>query len=185
MTEDEDNRESAGRRNYDDANKALGRHIEANDKRLRKFFIGALIACSIIGLATAAALVGFGIVLDEQQNTADQLARIVRQNKQFTIDIQQQRRDSILESCKAQNERHDGSVDALVKGSNEDQKNADSEAARKEIRRRRDVTIALLDALAPVENCEEKVKQAVKPPTPPKPSPTASPKPDTGSSTGG
>lgn len=169
MTEDEDNRESNGRREYDDANAALDLHIKENDQRLRRFFKGALIALSIIGLATAIALAGFGIVLDNQQETSDQLKVLVKQskklaldNKAFAAEIQQQRRDSILESCTAQNKRHDGSVAALVKGSDEDQANAPNEAARKEIRRRRDVTIALLDALAPVEDCQQKVKEAVK-----------------------
>lgn len=163
MTEDgKDQRvEGSGRRDYDDANAKLDAHIKENDARLRKFFIGALIAFSIIGLATTASLVGFGIVLREQQKTADQLATLVKQNQQFAIDIQKQRKDSIIESCTAQNARHDGSVKALVQGSDIDQENAPTEAARKEIRRRRDVTIALLDALAPVEDCKKKADAAV------------------------
>lgn len=163
MTEDgKDQRvEGSGRRDYDDANAKLDAHIKENDARLRKFFVGALIAFSIIGLAVTAALIGFGIVLREQQNTADQLATLVKQNQQFAIDIQKQRKDSIIESCEAQNARHDGSVKALKAGSDIDIENAKTEAAKNEIARRRDVTIALLDALAPVENCEEKAAEAV------------------------
>ena len=162
MSEDNgDNRVSAGRREYDNANVALDSHIKKNDARLRKFFIGALIAFSIIGLACTVALIGYGIVLREQQQTADQLAILVKQNKDFARDIQKQRKDSIIESCTTQNARHDGSVKALVKGSDIDQENAANEAARVEIRRRRDVTIALLDALAPVEDCKAKAKEAV------------------------
>lgn len=157
----EDKRESEGRREYDDVNAALGRHIEQNNRRLRRFFIGAIIAFAIIGLACTAALIGFGIVLREQQKTADQLSTLVKQNQQFAIDIQKQRKDSIIESCTAQNARHDGSVEALKEGSDLDQQNAPTEAAKAEIRRRRDVTIALLDALAPVENCQQKAKEAV------------------------
>lgn len=158
---DEDKRDSAGRREYDDANAALNAHIEANDALLRKFFIGALIAFSIISLATAASLIGFGIVLHKQQKTANQLAVLVRQNKDFGLDIQKQRRDSIIESCEVQNDRHNDSIAALKEGSDIDQQNAPNEAARVEIRRRRDVTIALLDALAPVEDCRAKAKEAV------------------------
>lgn len=170
MTEEEDNRESSGRRDYDDANKALGRHIEANDKRLRKFFTRALIVISVIGFFTAVSLVGFGIVLNEQQNTQDaqqktqeQLQVLVQQNKQTTADIQQQRKDSIRSSCEETNARYIGSRDALIKGSDEDQANAPNAAARKEIRRRRDVTLALLRALQPYKDCKAEVAKAVKP----------------------
>lgn len=159
MTDDQ--RGSEGRRDYDDANAALGRHIEQNDRRLRKFFIGAIVAFAIIGLACTASLIGFGVVLNDQQKTANQLAVLVTQNKKFADDIQKQRKDSIIEGCKAQNARHDGSVKALMEGSDIDQENAPDEKARVEIRRRRDVTIALLDALAPVEDCKAKAAEAV------------------------
>ena len=169
MTEEDDQRKSSGgRREYDDPNKALNEHIVANDKRLTRFFRGAIIAFAFIGILTTVALVGFGVVLNEQQDTADKLEALVKsnqaltlQNKRFAEDIQQQRRDSIRDACVAQNKRHDGSVAALVKGSDEDQANAPNEDARKEIRRRRDVTIALLDALAPVQDCEKLVKESV------------------------
>lgn len=157
----EDKRGSEGRREYDDANAALGRHIEQNDSRLRRFFVGAMIAFAIIGVACTVSLIGFGIVLNDQQNTANQLKVLVEQNKQFAIDIQEQRKNAIIETCTEQNARHDGSVDALRQGSDIDQKNAPNEKARKEIRRRRDVTIALLDALAPVQNCNALAKKAV------------------------
>lgn len=162
MNEDnEDKRGSVGRREYDDANAKLDAHIQENDARLRRFFIGALIAFSIIGLACTGSLIGFGIVLHAQQQTADQLTELVEQNKQFTADIQKQRRSSIIEGCSTQNARHDGALKALTEGSDLDQKNAPDEATRAEIRRRRDVTIALLDALAPVEDCQAKAKAAV------------------------
>lgn len=163
MTDDgEDQRvEGAGRREYDDANAALAAHIEENDARLRRFFKGAIIAMSIIGVAVTVSLFGFGIVLREQQQTADQLAALVKQNQQFAKDIQKQRKDAIIESCTAQNVRHDGATKALIDGSDIDQENAPNAAARKEIRRRRDVTIALLDALAPVEDCQKKAAEAV------------------------
>lgn len=141
---------------------AFENHIGRTEARLHRFFKRALIAIAVIGIACAVSLFGFGIVLDEQQQTSDQLEQLVKQNKQFALDIQQQRREAILESCTAQNARHDGSVKALVDGSNLDQKNAPNAAARKEIRRRRDVTIALLDALAPVQNCQKLIKESVK-----------------------
>lgn len=157
----DDKRGSPGRREYDDANQALDAHIKANDARLRRFFIGAMVAFSIIGLACTVALIGFGVVLREQQKTSDQLAILVKQNQQFTIDIQKQRKDSIIEGCTAQNARHNASLKALMEGSGIDLENAPDEKARAEIRRRRDVTIALLDALAPVEDCKAKASEAV------------------------
>jgi len=172
MTEDEDNRDSPGRRDYDDANAALGRHIEENDERLKKFFTRALISIAIVGFFTTASLVGFGIVLNEQQNTQDQLQKtqdqltiLVANNKKSAADIQQQRKDSIRNSCEETNTRYIGSRDALIKGSDEDQKNAANEAARVEIRRRRDVTLALLKALQPYKNCDAEVTKAVQPTT--------------------
>lgn len=140
---------------------AFENHIGRTEARLHRFFKRALIAIAIIGAACTVSLFGFGIVLSEQQKTADQLAVLVAQNKQFTIDIQKQRKDSIIETCTAQNARHDGAVKALREGSDIDQENAKTEAAKAEIRRRRDVTIALLDALAPVENCKAKAQAAV------------------------
>lgn len=180
MTEEEDKRDDvSGRRHYDNPNAALDRHIktndarlEANDRRLKRFFIRALIAISIIGFFTAAGLAGFGIVLNEQQKTQDQLqvaqrqlTVLVKQNKDTAAAIQKQRKDSIRSSCEETNARYIGSRDALIKGSDEDQANAPDAAARKEIRRRRDVTLALLKALQPFKNCDEEVAKAVKPTT--------------------
>jgi len=103
MTEEDDQRKSSGgRREYDDPNKALNEHIVANDKRLTRFFRGAIIAFAFIGVLTSVALVGFGVVLKEQQHTADKLAALVKSNQQFAKDIQQQRRDSIRDACVAQ-----------------------------------------------------------------------------------
>lgn len=150
------------RKGYPELGEQLEKHADRLENRLHSFFTRALIVIAIIGFFTAVSLVGFGLVLNEQQNTQDQLKKLVVQNKKFANDIQQQRRDSIIDTCQAQNKRHDGSINALIKGSDEDQANAPNEAARKEIRRRRDVTIALLDALAPVEPCEEKADEAVK-----------------------
>lgn len=168
MTEEHRDLTSPGRRDYDNLVNDLEDHITGTDRRLRKFFIGALAVLAIIGFSTAASIAGFGIVLHEQQQTSDQqqktakqLAKLVVQNKQFTKDIQKQRRESIREACREQTRKHDKTVNALMKGSNLDQKNAPNAAARKEIRRRRDVTIGLIDALAPAENCEQKVKEAV------------------------
>lgn len=58
--------------------------------------------------------------------------------------------------CLNSNKRHDDSIRALRAGSDIDQKNAPTEAAKAEIRRRRDVTISLIDALSPkTEDCSK------------------------------
>lgn len=159
---DEKRANPAGRRDYDDIAQQIGLYTKNTERRLTKFFKGALIAFAIIGLCTAGALVGFGVVLKAQQNTADQLADLVKANQDFAKAIQDQRRESIRTSCQAQNERNKATRDALTEGSDEDIRNAQTEAAKNEIRRRRDVTIALIDALAPRDNCEEAVRRAVK-----------------------
>lgn len=164
MTDEEDQRDPSnpGRRDYDDLAKKVTVYIDKTDHRLHRFFVGAIIAFSIIGLATSASLVGFSIVLNAQKDTADQLEKLVESNRQFAKDIQAERRDSIARSCKQQNARNKATKDALVAGSDEDQANAANEAARAEIRRRRDVTLALIDALAPAEDCKAAVEAAVK-----------------------
>lgn len=158
-------RRSSGRRDYDDLAEKVGLYTENTEKRLSRFFKGAIIALSIIGLATTGALVGFGIVLDAQQNTADQLEKLVDSNQKFAKDIQDQRRESIITGCRTQNARNEATKEALTSGSDQDIRNAPTEEAKDEVRRRRDVTLALIDALAPADNCEEAAKRAVKPPT--------------------
>lgn len=164
MTEDgKDQRQrNSGRREYDDPNKALNEHIEENDRRLRRFFIGALIAFSIVGLATTVSLIGFGIVLHQQQDTSNQLKEIVAANKHLVSDIQRQRRESITDECTAQNARHNGAVKALNEGAAHDIAHHKELGLRAgEIERRKAVTIALLDALQPVQDCQKLVRDSV------------------------
>lgn len=107
------------------------------EKQLQKFFRKALIAFAIIGMTCFISLLGFGLVLRE---------------------IQQER----FESCTNQVLRHDAATKALIAGSDQDQANAADEAARKEIRRRRDVTLALIDAISPRQNCKKTVPTGLK-----------------------
>lgn len=118
------------------------------EARFRFLFVRALVALGIIGFMSFVAILGFGIVLANQSGQAQ--------------DIQDQRRAATLDECRTTNRRHDGAVSALVAGSDKDQLDAPNEAVRKEIRRRRDVTIGLLDALAPHQDCESLVQKRVK-----------------------
>jgi len=124
---------------YDDLAKRLDAHIANMEARFRRWLIRGLLAFAIIGLASAVGLVGFGLVLSAQNQRT-------------------------LELCESTNARHDNAINALTIGSNLDQKNAPTEAAKAEIRRRRDVTISLIDAVSPKEaDCRNPVKVKVQP----------------------
>jgi uncharacterized protein HemX len=56
-------------------------------------------------------------------------------------------------ACLRTNARHDNAIHALKEGSDQDIANAPTEAAKKEIARRRDVTISLINAIAPHLDC--------------------------------
>lgn len=100
---------------------------------LQSFFRKIWVIILLIGVLCALALGAFGIVLEQQQKAA-------------------------LERCENQNIRHDNAIYALNFASNQDQLNAKTEAAREEIRRRRDVTIGLIDAIAPKTDCSNPTK---------------------------
>lgn len=145
MTDDgEDQRvKGSGRREYDDANEKLDAHIRENDRRLRRFFVGAIVAFSIIGLACTASLIGFGIVLVELTDT----------RKDFTRSV-----------CTAQNSRHDETVktfneakeDAIKK--HPEQKQAIDESVEANVR--------IINALVPIQDCEYLVDLSVGDATP-------------------
>lgn len=129
-------------------------HIEA---RLSRFFTKALFIFATISLTSAFALLGFGIVLGNQRDTNDKLEDQVKANRRLGLAIQEQRRNFIFDSCREQNRRNRNTKRTLRLGADIDQRNAPLEA-RAEIRRRRNVTLGLIDALAPAENCKEQVK---------------------------
>lgn len=170
MTEDgKDQRvKSSGRREYDSANEKLDAHIEENDRRLRRFFIGAMIAFSIIGLACTISLIGFKITLDEIQDT---------------------RKDFVRSNCISQNEQHDNTYKALqaaaqhdITQAENDETTSQGKVTADEIRSRRDVTLGLIDALRPKQDCEYLVKLSTGEATPTPvatlpPPPTSTPTP--------
>lgn len=95
---------------------------------LRYFFRRIWAIVILIGVVCVLALGGFGYLLREQQQES-------------------------RERCRNQNVRHDNAIYALIAGSNQDQLNAKTEETRAEIRRRRDVTVALIDAISPETDC--------------------------------
>jgi hypothetical protein len=63
--------------------------------------------------------------------------------------------DSRVEVCTETNMRNSATKKSLNDAAAIDIENAPTQAAKEEVARRRDVTLALIDALAPIRNCEE------------------------------
>ena len=117
------------------------------EKRFTRFYTRALGAFAILGFCCAISLGGFSFILKER----DQTSRA----------IQNQRAEFIGNECRTTNRRHEVAVATLITGAEEDLAKAETSAIRRDIRRRRDVTLALLDAVLPVQNCKVVVEAAV------------------------
>ncbi|MGG6496168.1 UNVERIFIED_CONTAM: hypothetical protein NY603_24950, partial [Bacteroidetes bacterium 56_B9] len=89
-----------------------------------------LSAFAIIGLTSFVAIVGYGLVLRSES----------KQNNE----IQDQRREYVRQECQDVNTRHKNSSESLIEKAGEDIKNAPTKEAKTEIKRRRDVTLALI-----------------------------------------
>lgn len=146
---------------YESLEKRLDEHIERIEDRFHKRFRGMLIAFSLIGITSAVALGGFSIVLEEQQEHTDRIEQLAEENKALSQEIQAQRKDSIRALCEDQNARNKGTSQALIDAAQKDIDSRTTEAEKVENRRRRDVTLALIDALAPVQDCDKVVAEAV------------------------
>lgn len=110
--------------------------------KFQRFYRNALIAIAVIGVSSGVALAGFAYVLVQQRN-------------------------AVKEACANRNEQHDNAINSLIEGSDIDQQNALTEETKAEIRRRRDVTIGLIDAVAPKRDCDDLTQPAVKTELPP------------------
>lgn len=84
---------------YQELSQKLDRQGEKNEERFHRWFLSGLIAIAIIGLTSAAALAGFGVLLTKQSGVTDE--------------IQTQRYGSVLDLCLDQNERHDKVIKAI------------------------------------------------------------------------
>ena len=144
---------------YRELEERLEEHVEDIRATQRRFFIGGIVVLAIIGLTTALSIFGFGVILREQGDQQDQIEK-------QAANIQDQRAQAIGDDCKDQNQRHDQAVNKLMLGAQADIDNAESQAEKKEIARRRDVTIGLIDALSPVQDCEQLVAESVQAPPP-------------------
>lgn len=144
----EENRIIDRRRNgYEEVVRKLDEHAAHIEERFRRWFIVGLVAFSIIAVSSGVALIGYGLVLRSQAD--------------FTRDIQQQRREATLASCTETNDRNKDTKEALKAGSNQDQANSEDTISKEEIQRRTAVTLALIDALVPVRDCDKLVSRTV------------------------
>lgn len=145
MTTDPEPLPDRRRHGYAELEHKLDQHALRIEERIRRYLIGGLVAFAIIGLICAASLVGFGILLREQGSQADE--------------IQRQRAESIQRECRNQNLRHENTIDQLNEQIAVILKTHPSRA--QEIRRQVKYTIALIDALAPHQDCAKQVKTSV------------------------
>ena len=131
-------------------NKKLEEWLDDHNARVqaqfRRWLVRGLLAFSAIALTSVVALAGFGIVLAEQQD--------------FAEEIQQQRVDNIRRECESTNARNQATKLALQKGSEADLKTADPRRQR-EIEQDVAVTITLIDAVLPKQDCDAVVTTAV------------------------
>src|SRR5213080_3383907 len=95
--------------------------------RLSRFIRLATMGFAIVGIACALGLFGFGLVLKREHKNA--------------TDIQEQRKNFVLTSCDEQNKRHDQTYNQLIAAAAVDESKRKTEAAKAEVRRRRDVTL--------------------------------------------
>lgn len=91
--------ERRDRKWVDDIKKELDEHATRIEDRVRAFFVKALIALTIVGVACTGSLIGFGYLLHKQSK--------------FTQEIQDQRFEVQLSACLSQNLRHDNVITAI------------------------------------------------------------------------
>lgn len=138
---------------YRELENKINEQAEVNRRQFHRWFVGALVAVGLIALCASAGIFGFGIVLDKQKSFTSNL-------QQFAQDIQQQRRDTIRGSCEDQNQRHDKTTRRLIRAKHAAEKQVSTFQARMKIRNNAEVSLALIDSLVPLQNCDQVVKEA-------------------------
>lgn len=126
------------REGYAELGQQLQAHADRIEDRLHAFFLKALIAFAVIGLTSAIALFGFGYTINQLRDT---------------------RQDFTRTTCVSQNEKHDNTTKGLNAAAQHDIDHAKELGLNpEEVARRRDVTLGLIDLLAPHQDCEYLVK---------------------------
>lgn len=149
------------RHGYQELEQKLEEHTEAIESRFQRFFIMALIAFSIIGLTSAGALVGYGVLLRQTSHQADEIQQQTTIIQRQTNIIQQQRRDSVRKTCQEQNERHKNTVKVFNGIFAKALKKATDPVQRAQLLSSRNANLLVINALAPHQNCDEVVRKAV------------------------
>jgi hypothetical protein len=124
-------------------------HVDKIERRLSKWLKRGLIAFGLIALACTVSLVGFGIVLDQ---------------------IQETRKEFVRTACEAQNKRNKEILAKFRKESNEAIKRNPEFAD--EIRAGRKGNEDIINAIAPRQDCDKLSEVAVGEAEPPPPVPT-------------
>ena len=133
---------------YKDLEDKLTGHANEVRDRFHRWFIITLAAFSIIALSSTAGLIGFGVLLTKQGDV--------------THDIQLQRKTTIRGTCEDQNQRNYVTIQRLNRASAFAIKQHPEH--RDDIRQRTEVSIGLIDALAPHRDCLEVVREATSSP---------------------
>lgn len=140
---------------YEALERRLDAHIHKIEARFQRWFLLGLIAFALIGLTSTAALIGFGINLHN-----------IKENRELFV----------RNECETTNKRNKDTSQGLILAAQEDIEHRDTAAGKLEVQRRRDVTLALIDLLAPLQNCDYLVDVALGRATPtPVPTPRKEP----------
>lgn len=131
-------------RGYKELKEEFDAHAHEIQQRFRRWLILGMVAFACVALTSSAALVGFGFLLAKQSDTTNQ--------------IQNQRKTSIRTNCEDQNGRHDRTTDGIRQAMRFAIKQHPQRAAQ--IKQNTQVSIGLIDLLAPHQDCEELVKRA-------------------------
>jgi hypothetical protein len=140
---------------YRELERKLNEHAQTIEDKFHRWFVRGLVAFAVIAVACVSALVGFGIVQSNQGNLIQQ--------------VKNTRRSFVRDSCRAQNKRHDKTQRILLRAAQRAEDKAPTLHSRMRIRNNTEVSIALIDALAPVQDCNRLAQVSVgdaKPPPP-------------------
>jgi hypothetical protein len=136
---------------YKQLEERINAHAADVRRRFHRWFILSLVAGALMGLSTGAGLIGFSIILKKQ-------GRAAQVQKKTTQEIQQQRRNSIFSNCTDQNERHDKTSARLIAAMNKAIEQHPEQ--RERIRQSSQVSLGLIDALVPKQDCAAVVRKA-------------------------
>lgn len=131
---------------YAQLEKKIDERFDKLTERLARFITRALIAFAAIGLSSAIALFGFGLVLGK---------------------IKETRRDFVFDTCTAQNKKNDDTVKAFHEEAEKMKKIYPAQAAQ--IDQSVKSNLRLIDTLAPKQDCKKLSDVSVgdaKPPPP-------------------